>query len=152
MGLIRYHYWTLSLQTETAPVEAPLKRMDPAKARKISTVLVFACTVIGAAAQMLMKAGVHTTPHDTALGMLVAIFRTPALFAGFSLYGLSAALLVVALKYGELSILYPVIALTYVWVTALSVVINNESLNPLKVIGLATVVIGVAVLGRSAKK
>jgi drug/metabolite transporter (DMT)-like permease len=126
--------------------------MDPAKARKVATALVFLCTVIGAAAQMLMKAGVQGQPQESALGMLVAIFRTPTLFAGFSLYGLSAALLVAALKYGELSILYPVIALTYVWVTALSVLLNNETLNPMKVIGVATVVLGVAILGRSSKK
>jgi drug/metabolite transporter (DMT)-like permease len=126
--------------------------MDPAKARKVATALVFLCTVIGAAAQMLMKAGVQGQTQESALGMLVAIFRTPTLFAGFSLYGLSAALLVAALKYGELSILYPVIALTYVWVTALSVLLNNETLNPMKVIGVAAVVLGVAILGRSSKK
>jgi drug/metabolite transporter (DMT)-like permease len=126
--------------------------MDPAKAKKLATALVCLCTGIGAAAQMLMKAGAEAQSHDSALHMLMAIFRTPVLFAGFSLYGLSAALLVIALKYGELSILYPVIALTYVWVTGLSVAIYNESLNPMKLLGLAAVVIGVAVLGRSGKK
>jgi multidrug transporter EmrE-like cation transporter len=126
--------------------------MDPAKARKVSIALVFACTVIGAAAQMLMKAGVQGQPHDTAFAMLIAIFQTPTLFAGFSLYGLSAALLVVALKYGELSILYPVIALTYVWVTALSLLVYHETFNEMKLLGLAAVVLGVAVLGRSGKK
>jgi multidrug transporter EmrE-like cation transporter len=125
--------------------------MDPAKARKLATFLVCTCTVIGAAGQMLMKAGAQQQTHDSALLMLIAIFRTPTLFAGFSLYGLSAALLVIALKYGELSILYPVIALTYVWVTALSVAIYSESLNAMKLLGLAAVVLGVAVLGRSGK-
>jgi drug/metabolite transporter (DMT)-like permease len=149
---VRYDEKTLSPQTEEPPVEAPLKHMDPAKARRVSVALVFACTVIGAAAQMLMKAGVSAQPHDSALGMLMAIFRTPTLFAGFSLYGLSAALLVVALKYGELSILYPVIALTYVWVTALSLVVYDETFNALKLIGLTAVVLGVAVLGRSGRK
>jgi drug/metabolite transporter (DMT)-like permease len=56
------------------------------------------------------------------------------------------------LKYGELSILYPVIALTYVWVTGLSVAIYNESISAMKLLGLAAVVLGVAVLGRSGKK
>ena len=36
-------------------------------------------------------------------------------------------------RYGELSLLYPVIGLTYVWVTGLSVIIYNETLNPWKV-------------------
>jgi drug/metabolite transporter (DMT)-like permease len=126
--------------------------MDPAKAKKLATLLVCLCTAIGAAAQMLMKAGAQAQTHDSALHMFMAIFRTPTLFAGFSLYGLSAALLVIALKYGELSILYPVIALTYVWVTGLSVAIYNESLNGMKLLGLTAVVIGVAILGRSGRK
>ena len=130
----------------------PRKEMDPAKAKKLATVLVCTCTVLGAAAQLLMKAGAQQQTHDSAMHMLLAIFRTPTLFIGFSLYGLSAALLVVALKYGELSILYPVIALTYVWVTGLSVLVYNESINPMKLLGLTAVVIGVAILGRSGKK
>jgi drug/metabolite transporter (DMT)-like permease len=133
-------------------VHEPRKEMDPARAKKLATVLVCTCTVIGAAAQLLMKAGAQQQTHDSALHMLIAIFRTPTLFAGFSLYGLSAALLVVALKYGELSILYPVIALTYVWVTGLSVLVYHESINPMKLLGLTAVVIGVAILGRSGKK
>jgi drug/metabolite transporter (DMT)-like permease len=126
--------------------------MDPAKARKISVLMVGLCTVIGAAAQMLMKAGIAGAAADAPIEILMAIFQTPTLFAGFALYGLSAALLVIALKYGELSILYPVIALTYVWVTALSVAIYGEVVNPPKLIGLLAVVTGVAVLGRSGKR
>ena len=114
--------------------------------------LVFLCTVLGAAAQILMKAGTQATAHDGAIAILAAIFSTPKLFAGYALYGLSTVLLVVALKYGELSILYPVIALTYVWVTVLSVVIYHERVNPLKALGLVTVVAGVALLGRATRR
>lgn len=84
--------------------------------------------------------------------MAMAIFTNWHLFLGYSLYGLSTAVLIVALKYGELSILYPVIALTYVWVTGLSVILYNETLNAFKMIGLATVVVGVGVLGRGLQK
>ena len=129
-----------------------LEKWTQPGAKKLSTILVCCCTVIGAAAQLLMKAGAQAQTQDSAMHMLFAIFRTPTLFAGFSLYGLSAALLVVALKYGELSILYPVIALTYVWVTGLSVLVYQESINPMKLLGLTAVVVGVAVLGRSGKK
>ena len=86
------------------------------------------------------------------MALLIAIFSNPKLFAGYALYGMSTAILVVALKYGELSILYPVIALTYVWVTLLSVLIYNESVNPMKMLGLATVVAGVALLGRATRR
>jgi multidrug transporter EmrE-like cation transporter len=121
---------------------------DPKKARQFSILLVFLCTILGAAAQILMKAGSVEHPHSGALGLLIAIFQNPKLFTGYACYGISTVVLVIALKYGELSILYPVIALTYVWVTGLSVMIYNESLTAWKVAGLSAVITGVIVLGR----
>jgi multidrug transporter EmrE-like cation transporter len=71
---------------------------------------------------------------------------------GLSLYGLSTLLLVLALRDGELSMLYPVIALTYVWVTLLSFLIFHDRVNPFKLTGIAIIVIGVGVLGRGQRK
>jgi multidrug transporter EmrE-like cation transporter len=135
--------------TGAAPaVRVPHTKPNPRR----SIFLVFLCTALGAAAQILLKAGTQSHPAEGLAALLIAIFTHPTLFAGYALYGLSTGLLIIALKYGELSILYPVIALTYVWVTALSVLIYNESLNPFKILGLATVVLGVAILGRGARK
>jgi drug/metabolite transporter (DMT)-like permease len=47
--------------------------------------------------------------------------------------------------------LYPIIALTYVWVTLLSYTFLHEPPNIFKNAGIAAIVIGVAVLGRSGK-
>ena len=99
-----------------------------------------------------MKGGAQSAPQEGFAELLVAIFTNGKLFLGYALYGLSTGLLVVALKYGQLSILYPVIALTYVWVTGLSVMIYSESLNLFKVLGLLTVVFGVALLGRASRR
>ena len=68
------------------------------------------------------------------------------------LYGINAVLFVLALRDGELSLLYPIIALTYVWVSLLSVYYFHESMNPLKVTGLVVIVAGVAILGRGGKR
>ena len=54
------------------------------------------------------------------------------LMGGYCLYGISTLLLVLALKDGELSLLYPVIALTYVWVTVLSFLIFHDDINPVE--------------------
>jgi len=115
--------------------------------RRQSIALVFGCTVLGAAAQILMKTGANVLETSSPLD----IITNPALFAGYCLYGISAVLLVLALRDGELSILYPVIALTYVWVTILSVWIFNETTNGWKAAGIALIVIGVGVLGRNDK-
>lgn len=112
--------------------------------------IVFLQTFVGAIAQILLKNATQNQPGESMLDILVAIFSNPMMFAGYALYGLSALLMIAALKYGELSILYPIIAMTYVWVTILSVAIYGESMSVLKVSGLASIVIGVGVLGMSS--
>ncbi len=110
--------------------------------------LVFCCTLLGAAAQIFMKTGANAITHPGVTGILTSL----PLMTGYCLYGLSTVLLVVALKDGELSLLYPIIALTYVWVTILSVLIFREALNPFKILGIGTIVLGVCVLGRGGTR
>jgi multidrug transporter EmrE-like cation transporter len=114
-----------------------------------SFLLVVCCTVIGAGAQVLIKMGAGALgPNPTMVQTALAMLLTPALFAGYAMYGVSTVLLVLALRHGQLSLLYPVFAMTYVWVTILSVLVFHESMNPLKLAGIATIVGGIAVLGR----
>jgi len=121
---------------------------DQAQQRR-SFLLVVCCTIIGAAAQVLIKKGASAlVGNPTMLETALAMVLTPALFAGYSMYGISTILLVLALRHGQLSLLYPVFAMTYVWVTILSVVIFHESMNPYKLAGIVTIVAGIAVLGR----
>jgi multidrug transporter EmrE-like cation transporter len=110
--------------------------------------LVFGCTVLGAAAQILLKTGANHLTHITVLDVIT----NWGLIGGLSLYGISTLLLVLALRDGELSLLYPVIALTYVWVTVLSFIIFHDRVNPLKLTGIAIIVIGVGVLGKGRKR
>jgi multidrug transporter EmrE-like cation transporter len=79
-----------------------------------------------------------------AFGML----RNPRLFAGYCLYGVNTFLMAAALKGRELSRLYPIIALTFVWVTLLSLVVfPEEHLNFFRTTGIVFIVSGVSVLG-----
>lgn len=113
-----------------------------------SFLLVVCCTLIGAAAQVLIKKGAGALgPNPTMVQTALAMLLTPALFAGYSMYGVSTILLVLALRHGQLSLLYPVFAMTYVWVTILSVLVFHESMNGFKLAGIAVIVGGIAVLG-----
>jgi drug/metabolite transporter (DMT)-like permease len=114
-----------------------------------SFLLVVCCTLIGAAAQILIKKGADALGENpTMVQTAMAMLFTPALFAGYSMYGVSTVLLVLALRHGQLSLLYPVFAMTYVWVTILSVFVLHETMNPYKLAGIVTIVGGIAVLGR----
>lgn len=82
----------------------------------------------------------------------LVVLRNLNLLAGLSLYGLFTLMLVFALRDGELSIIYPVIALNYVWVTILSLLLFHETMNPLKACGIVVIVLGVVILGRGGKR
>lgn len=125
----------------------PMSQSETAGAARRSVMLVFCCTILGAAAQILMKTGANQLAHPGIIGMATNI----PLMAGYTLYGCSTLLLVLALRDGELSLLYPVIALTYVWVTALSFVIFRDTINVFKLVGIAIIVAGVMVLGRAGR-
>ena len=124
----------------------PTTQQDAASRRK-SIILVFACTVLGTVAQLLMKTGMeHFKPEPLAL-----ISNLP-LVAGYALYGVNTVMLVLALREGELSVLYPIIALTYVWVTLASYVRLHESPNIYKNLGVMAIIAGVIVIGRGGRK
>ena len=121
--------------------------------KRRSVFLVFCCTLIGAAAQVLIKTGAGSLgDHPSLMKTAIGILTTLPLFLGYAMYGISMVLLVLALRHGELSALYPVIALTFVWVAILSVVVFHEALNASKLVGIALIVAGVAALGRGARK
>jgi uncharacterized membrane protein len=77
------------------------------------------------------------------------IFNKFLLF-GLIIYAISAAMFIPALKYGELSVLYPLVSTTYIWATLLSVVYLKEKLNKFKIIGFIFIMLGVALIGFSA--
>ncbi|MBV9760997.1 MAG: hypothetical protein JO340_10580 [Acidobacteriaceae bacterium] len=133
--------------------------MDTRAAARRSFLLVFLCTLIGAIAQILTKQGTaqlgagHITLGDVArhptlfAGFCIGIITNFRLLCGYVLYGVMTFLMALALKGRELSRLFPIIALTYVWVTILSLFLLNEHMNFFRGIGIAFIVCGVSVLG-----
>ena len=124
----------------------PARQPDAASRRK-SIALVFACTILGTFAQLLMKSGMEHSKLE-----LMAILTNLPLLAGYTLYGINTVMLVMALREGELSVLYPIIALTYVWVTLVSYIHLHEPPNIYKNVGVLAIMAGVVVIGRGARK
>lgn len=95
-----------------------------------------------------MKYGAN---HLTGDGMLGVLTNLP-LLAGYILYGVNTLLMVMALRHGHLSVLYPIIALTYVWVTILSPMFFVDHLNILKGLGVGLIVLGVSLIGVGSRE
>jgi multidrug transporter EmrE-like cation transporter len=118
-----------------------------ASSNRKSIILVFACTILGTLAQLFMKAGMEQFHPEP-----MALITNVPLIAGYCLYGINTVMLVMALREGELSVLYPIIALTYVWVTLVSYIHLHEPPNIYKNMGVTAIILGVIVIGRAGKK
>ena len=139
------------MHSSLSALVSPLRRT---LSRRQSVALVFFCTLISACAQILFKIGAHNLPALGPTALLtnpVLALRNVPLLAGLTLYGLFMAVFVFALKDMELSILYPVISFSYVWVALLSFLIFHETLNPWKAVGITTIMLGVMALGRDRR-
>jgi drug/metabolite transporter (DMT)-like permease len=102
-----------------------------------------------------MKTGARNLPSVGPAALIanpLILLTNLALLGGLSCYGIFTVLLVLALRDGELSVIYPVISLTYVWVAFLSMIFFHESMNVYKGCGIAIIVLGVTVLGRGGKR
>lgn len=105
-------------------------------------------TLLSATAQYLIKTGANRIGANPALPDLIT--NIP-LLAGLVLYGLGAVMMVLALRHGELSVLYPMISLSYVWVAIISVVFFHEQMNLPRVAGIIVIMAGVGILGRGSR-
>lgn len=81
---------------------------------------------------------------------IVTLFGKPFLYLGLFFYGISALVFVSALKFGDLSSLYPVAGLSYVWISLLSIKFLNEKMNDLKWFGIILIMVGVVLIGLGA--
>ncbi len=116
--------------------------------RRKAIILVLFCTVLGAAAQLLLKMGSQAVDTASLYSIVWSMAMNVPLVTGLALYGLSMVLFVHALRNEQLSLLYPLISLTYIWVTTVSILFLNESVSFWKVTGVVVIVAGVACLGR----
>lgn len=100
--------------------------------------LVILGTIIGAFGALLFKQGSRKVSLN-----IKSFIKNKKLIIGFVLYGLSAVIFIPALKGGELSVLYPLVAISYIWVSLLSIKFLKEKMNKFKIIGIFLIIIGV---------
>jgi drug/metabolite transporter (DMT)-like permease len=110
--------------------------------------MMIAFTVFASVGQTFMKTGADRFSQTSFVGLL----RNTPLQIGLTLYLCGAVLAVLALRHGELSVLWPVISLSYVWVAILARILIHESMSPLKIAGIVVIIIGVAIMGRGATR
>jgi undecaprenyl phosphate-alpha-L-ara4N flippase subunit ArnE len=105
--------------------------------------LVLISTLITSSGQIFLKAGASRLNWNVA----EQLTNFP-LFTGWILYIIGAIMLIIALKYGDLSLLYPIYSLNFVWVSIMSpYFFATDSMNTIKWVGVMIVILGVSCVG-----
>ena len=109
----------------------------------ISFWFILAGVLLNAAAQLLLKAGTNAMP----LGIRLAI--EPHILAGLACYVISVVVWVVALSRVPVSIAYPMLSIGYVVNAVAAWALLGEALTPMRLAGIAVIVVGVFMVARS---
>lgn len=68
------------------------------------------------------------------------------LIAGFGFYGVGALLMIIAYRFGKVSVLQPILSLNYILSIVLAVTVLNEKITLLKCIGVLVIIAGVLLI------
>ena len=107
-----------------------------------AVVLVLIADVGGAFGPIFLKRA-----SDSISFNFLKLIKNWNLIIGVLCYGFGTILFIPALKGGELSVLYPLAAVSYVLVCLYSIKMLKEKMNSLKWIGIALIMIGVMFIG-----
>jgi len=110
-----------------------------------AVLLVFIGTIIGSFGSLFFKLGADKLNFS-----IKEQLKNYKLMLGFLFYGISSVFYITALKGGELSVIYPLVSLAYIWVILISIKILKENMNLLKWLGIAAIALGVAFIGLGA--
>ena len=104
---------------------------------------ILAGVLLNAAAQLLLKAGTNAMP----LGIRLAL--EPHILGGLACYVISVVVWVVALSRVPVSIAYPMLSIGYVVNAVAAWALLGETLTPMRMAGIAVIVVGVFMVARS---
>lgn len=108
------------------------------KTQKKGIILMLACSFLVSVGQLLWKL------YDT--------YGIWAILAGFIVYGCGALLMILAYRYGELSVLQPLNSISYVFSFVFGVLVLHETVTEMKCLGIGLLLTGVIFISKGDKK
>lgn len=117
--------------------------------------LILVGVLLNAAAQLLLKAGVRQigefsfTPSNVLpIGWQLA--TNLPIIGGLGCYVISVVVWILALSRVEVSVAYPLLSIGYVVNAALAWWLFGEAVGPMRLLGIAVIIVGVVLVARSA--
>ena len=109
--------------------------------------IVLSSTLLTSTAQLFYKFGSAKLSLD-----ILSIITNFELIIGMVLYAIGGILLIISFRGGEVSVLYPIFATSYIWVSFLSIYFLGEIMNIFKWLGIFTIMAGIVLIGYGSKK
>lgn len=95
---------------------------------------------------ILLKLGSKKMPKKISIKKIIIFILSPKIILGAFLYFATTIMFFNLLKTNELSYLYPLTALTYVFVMLLSIIYLKEEINKEKIISTILIILGMLVI------
>lgn len=117
--------------------------MTPEMWRSMS--LVFAASVIGSFGAVFLKMGAARLDGS------ILSFANIRLIGGVAMFLVSSVFYGFGIRHGELSVLYPMVSLGYIWTLVWSKIFFNEPFTRGKFAGLGLILFGVFLVGLGSR-
>lgn len=120
----------------------------------LSLLLVLGCVILVATGQLLLKYGMlrigSIVLNLEQLPMFLGkAFSSPFIICGFGLYLISSLVWLVIISREELSRVYPLMALVYIFVVFFSWLLFKEDVGLVRILGVLAIALGVFLVARS---
>lgn len=139
---------------EAPPPEAiPVAATSPRAGGAISIALLIVSICFAIAGQLTLKSAmtqigrIGSAQVSKASSTIVKAVKTPRLWIGLVLFGVSALFWLVVLSRVPLSLAYPLVGISYILIVAFARLFLGESVPPLRWAGVAIVAAGIAIVG-----
>ena len=117
------------------------------KTKMWAILLMVFVTLLTSIAQILYKMGVGKLRFN-----IISIITNYPIIIGIILYIIGAVFMIISFRGGEVSVLYPIVATSYIWVSLLSNFFFNEFINTIRWAGIFAIVIGITFVGLGSKR
>ena len=116
--------------------------------------LVLTGVLLNAIAQLLLKAGANRlgtldVSAERLLQQALALAGNLPILGGLACYAISVVVWIAALTKVEVSVAYPMLSIGYVVNAALAWYLFGEAVTPMRLVGIAIIIVGVIVVARS---
>ena len=107
-----------------------------------SILLILAASFIGSVGMAVLKSGANRLPPG-----LLPMVTSWRIALGVALFLLSSVFYVFGIRHGSLTVLFPMVSLSYIWGVVWARIFFHEPFNRSKLVGLVLLSVGVIFIG-----